>query len=91
MAKKDKLFKSKERKNREEVGEFLSQLSDIISGGKLVLRQGKEKITIEIPENLILEVEATQQDTKRKGKKHQLEIEIEWYDNDKYGGRLELG
>ena len=54
MGKEIRLFKSQERKNREEVAAFLTQLADKISSGQVVLRKGKEEINLKMPYNLVL-------------------------------------
>jgi hypothetical protein len=46
-------------------------------------------ITLEIPNNLILEVQVEDEDKGTKGVQHSLEIEIKWYDNGP-DGSLEL-
>jgi len=63
--------------------------SDKVSKGQVVLSQGTEDITLEIPNNLILEVQVEDEDKGTKGVQHSLEIEIKWYDNGQ-DGSLEL-
>ncbi|MDX1416805.1 MAG: amphi-Trp domain-containing protein [Candidatus Promineifilaceae bacterium] len=91
MGKEVRLFKSEERKNRSEVSQFLRLVADKLDGGQVVLRQGQEELTLSIPHNLILEVQVEDEDKKRKGIQHSLEIEIKWFDGDDSGGALELG
>jgi amphi-Trp domain-containing protein len=91
MGKEVRLFKSEERKSRPEVTAFLRELAEKIDSGQVILRQGEEQITLEIPQNLILEIQVEDEDKKRKGIQHSLEIEIAWYDDDTKGGPLELG
>jgi len=91
LGKETRLFKSEERKNRAEVGEFLHQISEKLLNGQVVLRQGNEEIILEIPTNLVLEVQLEDEDKKTKGIQHSLEIEIKWFDNDDQSGSLELG
>lgn len=91
MGKETRLFKSEERKRRSEVSEFLHQVADKMESGQIVLRQGQEEITLELPLNLILEVQVEDEDKKAKGIQHSLEIEIKWFDDDLGGGPLELG
>lgn len=89
MGKETKLFKSKEMKNRAEVSSFLHQLADKISSGNVVLRQGQEEVTLTPSDNLVLEIDAEDENKGTKGMQHQLEVEIKWYDTDK-GGSVEL-
>ena len=91
MGKETRLFKSEERKSREEVSTFLTQLAGKISEGTVVLRQGAEEINLELPYNLILEIQVEDEDKKRKGIQHSLELEIKWFDDDSPAGPLELG
>jgi len=81
MGRETRLFKTEERKNRPDVSEFLHQLADKVSEGRVVLSQGTEDITLKIPNNLILEVQVEDEDKGTKGVQHSLEIEIKWYDN----------
>jgi len=89
MGRETRLFKTEERKNKPDVSEFLHQLADKVSKGQVVLSQGTEDITLEIPNNLILEVQVEDEDKGTKGVQHSLEIEIKWYDNGQ-DGSLEL-
>ncbi len=91
MGKETRLFKSEEKKNRSEVAEFLRQIAEKIEDGQVILRQGEEELSLEIPMNLILEVQVEDEDKKSKGIQHSLELEIKWYDQDPSGGPLELG
>lgn len=91
MGKETRLFKSEEKKNREEVSAFLTQLAGKISEGEVVLRRGQEEITLSIPNNLILEIQVEDEDKNRKGIQHSLELEIKWFDEDSPAGPLELG
>ena len=90
MGKEIRLFKSEVRKSRSDVSAFLHQLADKIAEGKVVLRQGQEELTLQIPVNLVLEVQAEDEDKKKKGTQHSLEVEIKWFDGEE-GGPLELG
>ena len=91
MGKETKLFKSEERKTRAEVSAFLHQLADKLAEGQVVLRQGRDEIVLQLPHSLILEIQVEDEDKKRKGIQHSLEVEIKWFDNDAGGGPLELG
>lgn len=91
MGTETKLFKSEERKNRADVGAFLHQLADKIIEGQVVLRAGQEEITLEIPHNVVLEIQVEDEDKKTKGMQHSLEIEIKWFDGESASGPLELG
>ncbi len=90
MGKEVRLFKSEEKRSRSDVGAFLHELADKLIAGQVVLRQGKEELTLQLPQNLILEIQAEDEDKKSKGVQHSLEVEIKWFDDDE-GGPLELG
>ena len=89
MGRETRLFKSQERKSREDVSNFLHQLADKILNGKVVLSKGTEDLTLQLPENLVLEVQAEDEEKGTKGIQHSLEVEIKWFDNDQ-SGPLEL-
>jgi amphi-Trp domain-containing protein len=91
MGKEKKLFKSEEKRSRSDVSAFLQQLADKIGEGRVILRQGQEELSLDLPHNLILEIQVEDEDKKRKGIQHSLEIEIKWFDSDAAGGPLELG
>jgi len=91
MGKEIKLFKSEEAKKRAEVSEFLHQIADKIAKGKVILRRGQEELSLDVPTNLILEIQVEDEDKKSKGIQHSLEIEIKWFDDDGKSGPLELG
>ncbi len=91
MSRETRLFKSEEPKSRADVAAFLVQLAGKLGEGQVTLRQGSEELVLSIPENVVLEVQV-EDETKRRGTQHSLEIEIKWYDNG--GGPnapLELG
>ena len=89
MGRETKLFKSQERKSRADVSNFLHQLADKISNGSVVLSQGGEDLALQLPENLILEVQVEDEEKGTKGIQHSLEVEIKWFDNEQ-SGSLEL-
>ena len=93
MGKEVRLFKSEERKSRGEVTAFLRQMADKLDTGEVILRRGTEELKLELPGSLILEIQVEDEDKKRKGIQHSLEIEIKWFDGDDGGepGALELG
>ncbi len=91
MGKETRVFKSEERKTRDEVSTFLTQLATKISAGQVVLRQGQEEVTLKLPSNLVLEIQVEDEDKKRRGIQHSLELEIKWFDDDSPAGPMELG
>ena len=91
MGKEVRLFKSEEKMTRDNVGQFLHQLADKILAGQVILRQAGEELVLEMPHNLILEIQVEDEDKKRKGIQHSLEVEMKWFDNGGEAGPLELG
>lgn len=90
MGKEKKLFKSEEIRNRSDVSAFLRHLADKIGEGRVILRQGTEELTLDLPQSLILEIQVEDEKKKRKGIQHSLEIEIKWFDSDSAGSLLEI-
>jgi len=84
------LFKSEEKKDLPSVATFLRQLADKLDGNQVVLRQGTEEIVLDIPNNVILELKAEEENKKGKMKRT-FEIEIEWIEGDESGGAVTLG
>ena len=90
MGRENVLFKSEEKKDLPSVATFLRQLADKLDGNQVVLRQGTEEIVLDIPNNVILELKAEEEDKKGKMKRT-LEVEIEWIEGDESGGAVTLG
>lgn len=90
MAKEIRLFKSEERMTRGDASSFLRQLADKLAEGRVVLRQGEEEMELQLPQQLVLEVQVEDEDKKTKGVQHSLEVEIKWFDGEQRGP-LELG
>ncbi len=90
MGKETRLFKSEERMARAAAAAFLRELADKVEGGEVVLRQGGEELTLTLPESLVLEVQAEDEDKGARGIQHSLEVELAWFDGEQ-GGPLELG
>lgn len=78
MAKKTVLMKSKDRLSRADAAAFLRQLADKVESGEVSLIQGSQEVSLEIPAQVTLEVDAEDK-SKKRGTKRSLEIEMEWY------------
>ena len=89
MAKEIVLFKSEERMDLQSVSAFLHQLADRLEHNQVILRQGTEEITLDIPNNVVLELKVEEEDKKGKTKRT-VEIEIEWIDGDESGDAVIL-
>jgi amphi-Trp domain-containing protein len=90
MGKEVVLFSSEEPRSRGDVATFLRQLADKLDQGQVILRQGKEEVSLNIPNNVVLELKAEEEYKKRKTQRS-LEVEIEWYLGDETGGPVSLG
>lgn len=91
MGREVRLFKSQERMGRAEASAFLRQLADKLEAGTVLLRQGPDELALQIPARVVLEVQVEDEDKKRKGVQHSLEVEIKWFDGDEGPASLELG
>ncbi|MGD9092289.1 MAG: amphi-Trp domain-containing protein [Anaerolineales bacterium] len=89
MAKETVLFQSEERMDLKKVSTFLYQLADRLEHNQVILQQGTEEITLNIPNNVILEVKVEEED-KRGIAKYSLEVEIEWRKGDESRGVIIL-
>ncbi len=89
MGKETRLFKSEERQGRSDVSAFLHELADKISEGRVVLRRGQEEVALHLPQSLVLEIQAEDEDKGAKGIQHSLEVELKWFD-DEQGSSVEL-
>ncbi len=92
MGRETRLFKSQERKSREEVTDFLRQLADRIADGRVTLSQGGEDIVLQLPRSMVLEVQVEDEEKGEKGIQHSLELEFKWFDREQgeQTGPLEL-
>lgn len=91
MGKETRLFKSEERLNQTDVATFLRELAGKVGVGRVILRQGEEEISLDLPKNLVLEIQVEEEDKGSKGIQHSLEVEIKWFDGNGQGGPVELG
>jgi amphi-Trp domain-containing protein len=92
MGKETTLFESEEKKDIQNVADFLRQLADKIEQKQVVLRQGTEELTLELPHTVNLEIKV-EDELKKTKTKRSLEIEIEWYlgQNDEPDSGITLG
>jgi amphi-Trp domain-containing protein len=91
MGKETRLFKSEEKQSRAQASAFLQELAGKIADGQVVLLRGQEEITLQIPGQVVLEIQVEDEQKGRRGIQHSLEIEIKWFDDDEAGGPLVLG
>jgi amphi-Trp domain-containing protein len=77
MSKETVLFKSQEKRSRQEIVETMRQLADKIEQGSLQLRGGGQEISLDFPAALTLEIKV--EDEQKASLKRSLELELEWY------------
>lgn len=70
------LFKSEEKKSSKDIADILRQIADKIDGGTMTLMQSGNKIVLDFPSSMILEMKV-EEEQGRKLKKT-FEIELEW-------------
>lgn len=83
MGREKVLFKSEERKSRSEVAVFLREIADKLDSGSISLVKGQEELSLNLPEQVGLEVKV-EEEAKTKTKRS-LEIELEWYEGEESG------
>lgn len=87
------LFNSEEKRDRDQVAEFLRELAQKVEQGRVLLRQGSNETAVDIPAQLTLETKL-EEESKGPSTKMSLEVELEWpKDADQEGrdGDVELG
>ena len=70
------LFKSEERKTNKEAADLLRLVAEKVEQGQITLGQNENKITLDFPKNLTLEVKVEEEEKVKV--KRSLEIELEW-------------
>ena len=78
MGNEEVLYESEERQTVPDVINFLRQLADRMTDQQIVLSKGDEELVIEIPHNVILEIEIEREEEGPGKIKTSLEIELEW-------------
>ena len=76
MGQETVLFKSEERKSLGEIATVLRQVADRVEQGSISLGQGADKIVLDFPGTLTLEIKVEEE--QKKFLKRSLEIELEW-------------
>lgn len=89
MAKKRKLFRSKERRDTTAVAAFLRNLADKIEAGEITFQQGAQQIPLPVPGSVNLKVTASEKDKKR-GTRTKLKLVLRWYADAADGETLKI-
>ena len=91
MAPSTRLMKSSEAMTTAALADLLEALAVRVRSGAVTLTSGTESVTLDLLEQVKVDVEATQEG-RRRGTKMELEIEISWYPGKPIsGGGLALG
>lgn len=75
------LYESETKRTIPEVIDFLQQLTQWLGDRRLVFHRDGEEVVIEIPDDVVLEIEIEEEAKGKKRVKRSLEIEIEWTEN----------
>ena len=85
MGREKLLFKSEEKKNSVEIVAFLRNIADKIEqDGSMTLLQGEDRVVLDFPNSMTMEIKVEDEEKKRKGTKRTFEIEFEWYPDSDY-------
>lgn len=82
MGQETTLFTSKDVKPRADLAAFLRGLADRVETGQIVLKQGAQDITLDLPAQVTMELKVEDEIKRSKGTQHKLEVELSWYDGD---------
>lgn len=92
MGRETVLLRSKEMTGRADVSAFLRELADKLDSGQVVLQQGDQAVTLDVPARVELQIKAEEEE---KGTRTQLgmQVEFQWYvvDPDSPTGAIKLG
>lgn len=91
MGRETVLFSSKETRSRADISTFLREVADRMDTGRITLRQGPNELVLDLPSQMVLELKVEDEEKRRKGTQHSLEIELKWYDGGEPFVGLELG
>ena len=70
------LFKSEEKKSSKDIADIVRQIADKIDGGTMTLMQSGNKIVLDFPSSMILEMKVEEEQGRKL--KRTFEIELEW-------------
>ncbi len=80
MTRETVLFSAKDTRPRSGVAAFLRELADKVESGAVTLRRGETAQEVVLPGHMVLEIKL-EDEQKRRGIRHSLEIEMKWYDD----------
>lgn len=85
--KEKEIFEIEKKMSRLELATLFYQLAEKIEEGELNLEYGSKSANLTIPTNIKMELEVEEKVTKGRTKR-QLEIEIEWYEDEEEDDKL---
>ena len=85
MGEERTLYESETERTIPEVIAFLQELTHWLGDGRLLIDRGEETVVIDIPDEVVLEIEIEEEYEGKQRVKRSLEIEIEWVE-EKAGG-----
>jgi amphi-Trp domain-containing protein len=80
------LFKSEEKKSSLEIASILRQIADKIEEGSMIMGQNDNRISLDFPRNMTMEIKVKQVEKARTMRS--LEIELEWIIEEEEQGGL---
>lgn len=83
MGRETILFKSEEKKTQAEAATVLRTIADKVESGTITLTNQGSEVTLDIPEQVTLEIKAEEEEGQ--SIKRSLEIEIEWAEGEQAG------
>ena len=89
MGRETVLFKSEEKKTKQEIAGTLRLLADKVEHGNISLSSEAGSVILEFPDNMTLEIKV-EEETKHKTKRS-LEIELEWIVGGDEQGSMVIG
>lgn len=81
MTRETVLFSAKDTRPRSSIAAFLRDLADKMESGTVTLRQGGNTQEVVLPDHMVLEIKLEDEQKRRRGIRHSLEIEMKWYDD----------
>lgn len=84
MSEERTIYESETKRSLPEVVDFLQQLAQWLGEGQLTVDKGGETMVIDIPSNVVLEIEIEEEDDGAGQVKRSLEIEIEWTEGSEF-------
>ena len=78
MSEEETLYESESLRTVPEVIDFIRQLAHWLEDRRIIFPHGEETMELQIPDEVVLEIEVEEEDAGPNRLKRSLEIEIEW-------------